>query len=224
MRKRMTATTFATTAAIAVKDSEDLEILGAEHLKGTKSVLGKAQVIPEDVCITKRFKKEENFFYTATLYSGNDIDTQEVGVGELYSKGRGKNRKFYLRREKSLYIITSKSQNKTRGEIHEFKGGQTIIIETYIPQLFNDLFVKPFSIPCSIDAHLPTIVELQENCLVGRLDDIIQSIDKYELWSILTSGKCPSKPVKGSIRYNDEAACFEGYDGDRWRSLLWGDE
>jgi len=222
MKKRMTATTFATTAAIAVSNSEDLEILGIEHLKGTKSVLGPSEVIPEDLCITKRFKKEENFFYTATLYSDNEIDTQEVGVGELYSKGRAKDRKFYLRREKSLYIITSKSQNKTRGEIHEFKSGQTIIIETYIPQIFNDLFVKPFSIPCSIDAHLPTIVELQENCLVGRLDDIIQSIDQNELWSILLNNT--KKPVKGSIRYNDKDECFEGFDGELWRALMWGEK
>jgi hypothetical protein len=222
MKKKMKAITFATTAATAIKNSDDLEILGIEHLRGTKSPLGNSEVIPEQFCITKRFTKQENFFYTATVYENGLFDTQEIGVAELYSKGAGKNKKFYIKREKSLYIIKGTLKSKTRGELCDFDSNQVIIVETHIPELFKDLFVKPNSVPCSIDAHLPTIVEIEENCLLGRLNNIIQSIDQNELWSILLRNN--KKPVKGSIRYNNKDECFEGYNGERWRSLTWGEK
>jgi len=219
----MTATTFATAATKAIKDSEDLEILPIDALKNAKSLFYASETIPEDVCISRKFNKEENFFYTATLHKNGQLHSQEIGVAELYSKGRGKNKKSYIKREKSLYFITSSSANKTRGDLHDFDLDEVIVVETYIPERLQDLFVKPNSIPCSIDAHLPTIVELEENCLVGRMNDIIQSIDKNELWSILMSKKNPSKPSKGSIRYNSKKECFEGYNGKSWRALMWGE-
>lgn len=33
----------------------------------------------------------------------------------------------------------------------------------------------------------------------------------------------PKGSIKGSIIYNDDEGCFEGYDGSRWRKLKWGD-
>lgn len=223
MKKKMNATTFATAATKAIKDSEDLEILPVDKLKGTKSLFSSFETIPEDICISRKFDKEENFFYTATLNKNGQLHSQEIGVAELYSKGRGKNKKFYIKREKSLYFISSSSVNKTRGDLHDFDLDEVIVVETYIPERLQDLFVKPNSVPCSIEAHLPTIVELEENCLLGRMNDIIQSIDKNELWSILMNKKSPPNPPKGSIRYNSKDECFEGYDGKSWRALMWGE-
>lgn len=34
----------------------------------------------------------------------------------------------------------------------------------------------------------------------------------------------PKNPVRGTIIYNADENCFEGYDGSRWRSLKWTDE
>lgn len=31
----------------------------------------------------------------------------------------------------------------------------------------------------------------------------------------------PKHPQRGSLIFNDEANCFEGYDGKRWRALIW---
>ena len=65
-------------------------------------------------------------------------------------------------------------------------------------------------------------VELQNKTVLGRLNNVIQSIDQNELWTILLDDN--KNPVKGSIRYNDKDECFEGYDGEQWRSLMWGEK
>ena len=215
---------FATTAAVAVENSDDLHILGPQDLKNTESILSNFQEIPCDYCITKKFSNGENFFYTATQNIEGQLLAQEVGVGSIYSKGRGKSKTSYLRREISILFKNSRSSFRTKGELHDFLTDKKIIIETYIPENINELFVKANSIPCSIAPHTPTLVELDENCLVGRKNDIIQSIDRDELWSILTNEeKWPSNPTKGSIRYNNQDNCFEGYDGQKWRALMWGE-
>ena len=38
------------------------------------------------------------------------------------------------------------------------------------------------------------------------------------------NSKKPDKPQRGSIIFNTDENCFEGYDGRRWRKLKWGDE
>jgi len=95
----------------------------------------------------------------------------------------------------------------------------------HIPESLPDLFFSEDSVLCSTDPHEPVSVRLQNNTLLGKLEDHIQSIDRSELWSILLKGyKKPERPVTGAIRFNKQKGMFEGYNGKRWRTLMWGDD
>lgn len=41
---------------------------------------------------------------------------------------------------------------------------------------------------------------------------------------VYNNSKRPARAQRGSIIYNDQTNCFEGYDGTAWRQLKWGDE
>ena len=164
----------------------------------------------------------QNFFYQIKQTKNErHFPYIESGLGEFYKKGR----KIFFRREYVFFIEEPDTAFKPRfgnpPKLQELEGHKFILLK-YLPENYKNILASKNSVLCSTEPFTPTPVELQDNTLLGKLDNIIQSIDQNELWSILLKNN--KKPVEGSIRYNKKQKCFQGYDGKEWRTLMWGEE
>lgn len=169
-------------------------------------------------CLLSNFQPDELFFYQLTEYKEStrqpDNETEiERGIGYIQTVDDTP----HLNRITPLSSIDGPITRHV-----EFTDNKKLFLQTYIPEDYRELFSKPNTILATEVAGCPSPVELQDHTLLGRLNGTIQSIDQQELWSLLL--KNTRKPTQGMIRYNKKQKCFEGYDGKRWRSLLWGDE
>ena len=213
-KQKLTTATNATSLAKVQTGSNEL-ILTEEDLPGFGP-------IPKEHDLKHSLPKRQKFFYTAyTVDESGNRAYQEFGVGFVYKKSG----QFYLSRDYIFSTITNThgvDNSNTKPRLIKQPVGHTLIVTTATPNNYKNLFAIDHSVLCCETAFNPMPVELQNKTLLGRLNNIIQSIDQNELWTILLDDN--KKPVKGSIKYNNDKQCFEGYDGERWRTLKWGDE
>lgn len=171
-----------------------------------------------DNCILGNFQEGELFFYELIEYK--DIKRQpdneleiERGIGCIETKDG----ELYLNRATPLSSIDGPITRHV-----QFTDNKKLFLQTYIPKDYVELFSSPNTILATEVARCPSPVELQDHTLLGRLNGTIQSIDQQELWTLLL--KNTNKPVEGMVRYNKNDKCFEGYDGKKWRALMWGEQ
>ncbi len=167
----------------------------------------------------------QNFFYQIKeTKDERHFSYVESGIGEFYKE---KNKIFFKRE----YVFSIASNKESSENYKPFQGkppkieqepDSKLILTRYLPESYQQILASKNSVLCSTEPFTPTPVELQDNTLLGKLNNIIQSIDQNELWSILLKNN--RKPVEGSIRYNKKQKCFQGYDGKQWRTLMWGEE
>lgn len=166
---------------------------------------------------------ERNFFYQIKQTKNErTYSYEEFGVGKFNAQ---LNSIFFRREYVFIYddgISKGRPHLGNPPELPEEDDDSKFIILNSTPSNIRELLVSENSVICSTDKFTATPVELQDNTLLGRLDNIIQSIDQDELWSMLL--KDSKSPVKGSIRFNENDDCFEGYNGERWRVLMWGEQ
>lgn len=164
----------------------------------------------------------QNFFYQIKQTKDErHFSYSESGIGEFYKKRN----KIFFRREYVFWVERDGTSFKpTRGNVPNLENieDHKFILLKYLPKDYKNILASKNSVICSTEPFTPTPVELQDNTLLGKLDNIIQSIDQNELWSILLQNN--KKPVEGSIRYNKKQKYFQGYDGKEWRTLMWGEE
>jgi hypothetical protein len=270
-------------SASAIADSTDMKIESLSKLAVYKDENVEFSDIisgPQDaIGLNQRFfykiDKYEMYRGKKTLVSG------ETGIGEIYKKRKN----FFMKRHFALYNYDQNSYSKPRnGSPYRFSlADDYIILQTYKPENYFDALAAPYSVLCSVEERTPSPVELQEGTLLGRLDDVIQSIDSKELRQILngdsdiylkltdqeiqhvfkniknvifetlrnnsdgittkskiidmltpnssvespilrakpeyTNKKRPTKPKPGMIIFNRDRKCFEGYDGESWKTL-----
>lgn len=202
----MNTATLASSEAQTIPKTSDLQFVGEDN--GTYDL---------------KNQDDTPFFYRILIIDGEDTIYQEFGVGYVY-KVAGNAR---LRREKVLESWSAASGEGDSKKPKRIKAprGSRIFVTTGTPSNYKDMFVHPNSVLCCSDPDRPLSVELQDNTLLGRFEDTIQSIDKSELWTILTDYTDEQVlPATGSIRFNPVDSRFEGYDGTRWRPLMWGKE
>jgi len=166
------------------------------------------------------YEPEKNIFYKIAV-TKNELKNkyEEFGIGELI---KDDDQIFLKRLHCFHYVLDDKTFNSRSIPDIDCPDDHKIIVSSYLPEDYRHLFTLPNSVICSEDSFSANPVELQENTVLGRLDDRLQSIDQNELWSILLQNN--KKPVQGSIRYNKKDKCFEGYNGTKWRALMWGEE
>lgn len=251
--------------ANTVENSTDLKLHTLEECNNGEDIY--SRIISSDNILKNILKPNQNFFYkidhVTCKTNKQKIISTEKGVGEIIKKGRN----FYLKREICLTFFDGRIETLIKSQNHHrYNNEDILLISSYVPENYSDIFIYPYSILCSINSFVPTPVELQEKNLIGRLDDTIQAIDKDELRQILTDQNIvnaisenkeelninssiniihknsklaspviiikpehsntikPNKPQRGSIIFNADENCFEGYDGRKWRRLKWGDE
>lgn len=221
-------------------------------------------VILQDRLLLSDIPLNTNFFYFIQQYDGDNVIASERGVGELQEVDGS----LRLIRERAIsYYDGTYSATSRPGVFYFFNPAYPhLTVQSYIPERYIDTLHSPHSVLCSIEGCVPSPVELEDNTLLGRMDDRIQSIDGDELRQIITDNNIiaavtdtrvplnvrtpqinllrkdsvlsapslqvrpvytdavkPPNPQRGTIIFNDEANCFEGFDGKEWRRLVWED-
>jgi hypothetical protein len=195
-----------------------MEISGISDLKNVPCRIQHVAEHITDNCILGNFQEGELFFYELIEYKDvkrqpdNELEI-ERGIGCL----KLEDGKYYLDRNTPLSSIDGPITKCV-----QFTDGKKLFLQTYIPKDYVELFSSPNTILATEVPRCPSPVELQDHTLLGRLNGTIQSIDQQELWTLLL--KNTLKPVAGMIRYNGADKCFEGYDGEKWRALMWGEK
>ena len=112
-------------------------------------------------------------------------DFIETGVGFITKK----NKKFIFTRETPLFSGESRdSLFSVDSSAPPYYIGDTksLVIFSIKPASYDLALSSPHCVITSNQAFSPTPVELEENSLLGRKDNRVQSIDKDELREILT--------------------------------------
>jgi len=202
----------------ATQKENEIQLLDVADLKDVPCPFQYIANALTEFCLKSNFQTDELFFYEIVEYKDpkkqpdNQLEV-ERGIGCLV-----KNKKAtFLKRVTVISDIDGRTNKPVK-----FTENKKLFIQTYVPQDYRDLFSTPNTVLATEVAGCPSIVELQDSTLLGRLNGTIQSIDQQELWSILLENT--RKPIEGMIRYNKRDKCFEGYNGKKWRSLLWGEK
>ena len=132
------------------------------------------------------YEPEKNIFYKIAV-TKNELQNkyEEFGIGELI---KDDDQIFVKRLHCFHYILDGQTVKCRLIPDIDCPDDHKIIISSYLPEDYRHLFTLPHSVICSEDAFSANPVELQENTVLGRLDDRLQSIDQSELWSILLQG------------------------------------
>ena len=208
-RNRKTGTAI---GLILLDNQRDLRV-SLDDYKITRQIESESHIETETLVFYKLLRTRDEFKF----------DYEETGLGEFIQDGKNIIFKRHTLFSYTVDGIKRRCGNKKPTSLEsEYK----YVFYESAPENYKDLLSSEDSVICSTDPYKPTPVRLQDKTLLGKLEDRLQSIDKYELWSILTEYLINEEKVavKGSIRYNTEDDCFEGYDGTRWRSLMWGEK
>lgn len=166
-----------------------IELLDVSFLKRERANSVHHDWMKEEDSLRSRMDLGINFFYTleeVTKVRSNNkkLICEERGIGCI-KKIRNK---FYLERlfaaESTIEDDTGVEKSSSTGFL-EFEDDHYLIIGSYLPANWIYLYAPPNSVVCSTTPFTPSPVEIEDNCLLGRLDGQIQSIDKQELGLIL---------------------------------------
>ena len=120
------------------------------------------------------------FYYRVEHFHGLKRDGWESGVGYFRIEGD----EHILDREIPLYGGTGEEEirlrSNTQPESFHYEEGW-LRVSSVKPKSFMELLAAPHSVIASIGSFTASPVEIEENTLLGRKDDIIQSIDMGEL-------------------------------------------
>jgi len=168
-------------------------------------------LVDKDLSFWKNTNKEIEFFTEQNLFyklykigvDGKTFNYMETGIGELHKKGK----KLIFSRE---YCFEHSDQdcsdceytqvNKARhGKVPNIRlgSGEELFLTKFLPDNYKYILSSENSVFCSTDKFTPSPVELQNNTLLGRLDDQIQSIDQDELMKMI-----PPKSIAEIISNN----------------------
>lgn len=222
--KLKTSTVQAIERAVPVKDSKDLELLGTESLSISpdyKRLLDANRISSSQNSFLSLFGIDTKFFYSVKFECTQHGFT-ERGLGYIY-ENEGK---FFLKRFRPFYIIENNSvipAHTPRPIVCSEDHNDYITASSYVPSTFTEVLTEPHSIITCEQTHLPTSVVLQENSVLGRNKDGIESIPIENLINdTLQLNPRPSAPErKGTLYYDENDDCLKYYDGEGWRILVW---
>ena len=138
------------------------------------------------------------FFYTIEHIKIKDgskmIFAEEKGIGKI----KIKRKRYFLERETFHYQMGFRDLTSQDGLLY-FDDETYLVVGTYVPSSHNEVYAIPHSVAYTGDEPFsPHILQLDNECVLGRLDDEIQSIDKNELKQILGY----EDPLETLLTYN----------------------
>jgi hypothetical protein len=119
-------------------------------------------------------------FYYAQAFTKDGPDLHERGVGLVAKVGED----FFLQRD--LPIVWGESPEEALpfqagSPPIRFNGSDFIRVQTLTPPTYVEALTFPYSVIACAHPFTPMPVEIEENSLLGRIGDIIQSVDMEEL-------------------------------------------
>jgi len=167
-----------------IPHSEDFQVLDCSYFEKTGSEI---KIDHHECCVTK-LPESQTFFYMISSYDDGNAVQSEYGIGKIYSYGGGRTA---FKRENAFRTTDSRGTfyNNNGRPIELNLQADYFVVKTYIPDNYIETLVTPNSVLCSVERFDPTPVELEDNSVLGRLNDKIQSIDGAELRTILTDDR-----------------------------------
>lgn len=193
------------------------------------------------------FYKVEDF--DDQTYEKRKLIAMELGLGEIIQKGK----RFFLQRLKSKKFYSHEDGNLSGPDDtpHNFPPSSHLIVTSYAPKTLEELFSLEDTVICSLGAGRPELVPLEDGSVLGKINGDIRSTtvqelflandlplstnsDKFELAgknslfiansvTLKSSRSRPPAPQAGTIVYNSRKKAFEGFDGEKWKTLKWED-
>jgi len=187
--------------------SRDIEFCGCGTLKNCQvDYLEEFANRKDNNKFSKVFDHKEQFFYHISKRNKDEILSFEVGVGTIQKK---KN-KCLLVREKSFYCSKDGTNifpdNSLLIDFTCFDG-EFLIIAQYIPSTYIELLYEPNSIIASKESLIPMSVNIEENSILGRLQEHITSIPIQSLLNQI-------------IKYDETTNTVQFFNGQRWIKLV----
>lgn len=177
--KLKTSQKFAIEGAIQLEGSSDLKLLGSENV----GRLGKEYSYYKSIdnSFLSVYGLDCKFFYIAQLYRSNKLYRYEVGIGYIQqSEGN-----FFLKRPQPLYFAEGTSDRPSRvvGPPCPFlcPPEDVVVVATYVPQSYSEILSDDNCIITSVAPHIPSIVYVDKNSIVGRTGDNIEAISINKL-------------------------------------------
>ena len=140
----------------------------------------------EEILLSRRIGVGYRFFYIIQEVDAEGwLGAWEKGVGYLEKEGED----TFLVRELGMSFGDTIDEDypytEHRKPIKWKRHSHILRITSIPPDSYKEALSAPHSVLASIDPGIPSPVHLEENTLLGRKDDIIQSIDKEEFKEIL---------------------------------------
>ena len=196
---------------------------------------------------------DEHFFYCIDRLHNDDSTSVlcEVGIGTVIDNGQT------LKRIRPMFYVDDGETVASNDRFKEFFSDTPnthILVTTYTPTHFGQFFVQQNTMfATSTEPYIPLMVYMDDNSLLGRFDDDIQSISmsdlndntlkhiqKYTKQLILKSSRLDVKKIKtnqltldphkkpdakrGTLFYNDDVDALQYFDGEKWRTILCQDD
>ena len=182
---------FGASFALPVENSTDILLLNQLSPSIEITTVGSNysyEVLVGSGLIPDLYNSNKKFFYKLDANQSYSYDAKtlyyEIGIGKIIQASGNS----YLQREKSIYFYDSnyELELKTQGSIFSFPQDSFLFFRTYTPNNFLDYYNYSDALVFSTGSGLPTILEVEKNSLIGRLQESIQTIDANELREILT--------------------------------------
>ena len=214
--------TTLTVAYEAARNNEKhacLTLLGTEALYNEYPDLQRAKITSSTHSFLSIYDLENSFYYRIDRIHNSESIAHEIGVGELVEKDG----LILLKRTQPLYVQAVGEERRVAYGTKPINltTDDLILVTSYIPTNIIEALPDPHMIITSINDHHPHPLKVEENSVVGRLEDTIESIKISDLPCVApTYANVDEAPkIKGSIIYSEEWDCLKYYNGTEWRSI-----
>jgi len=135
----------------------------------------------EETCLETVIGMDTRFYYQIKEYYQGILASWERGVGYLEKE----NELACLIRETPVKYWaggdTEPGFYRPGSKGRKYKRDSILVVESVSPKEFREATAAPYSVVATMEPQRLTPVQLEENTLLGRKDDIIQAIDREEL-------------------------------------------
>jgi len=197
-----------------------LKLLGTEGLYTQFPRIRDAKVSSKTNSFLVAYDLEDDFYYRFDIIVNSESVANEIGVGELVEHDGN----IILKRTQPLYVQAQGEERRVAYGVRPIdltSNEDLIMVTSYTPSNIIEALPDPHMIIISLADHHPHPLKIEENSLIGRLDDTIESIKISDLPNVAPSYDdiADAPLIKGSIVFDNEWDTLKYYNGKEWRSL-----
>jgi len=197
-----------------------LKMLGTEALYTQFPGIANANITSKTNSFLSTYDLEHQFYYRIDIIVNSESVANEIGVGELAEHDGN----IILKRTQPLYVHARGDERRIAYNARPLdltSEENLLMVTSYTPTNIIKALPDPHMIIVSLADHHPHPLKIEENSVIGRLDDTIESIKISDLPNVAPSYDdiADAPLVKGSIVYDNEWDTLKYYNGTEWRSI-----